>query len=189
MVLAALPAGYVQVSVGGTGYYYYDGVYFRPVASLSSGFEVVAPPTGVVVPKVPTGAELVTVVDNAYYYAGGAFYMQQPSGFAVVPAPLGAVVNTPPLGAIAVTVNGAVCFQAANGFYQPVLLRRNHPNCPQPHFHQLRPSRYRKLGAPQPKRMPALGIQMHLHRNVCVLQRNIVNQRVVYIVHVVILRL
>src|SRR5690242_16530829 len=40
MVLAALPAGYVQVSAAGTGYYYYDGVYFRPVASLSSGYEV-----------------------------------------------------------------------------------------------------------------------------------------------------
>jgi hypothetical protein len=120
MVLAALPAGFVQVSVGGTGYYYYDGVYFRPVASLSSGYEVVAPPTGVVVPQIPTDAELVTVGDGVYYYAGGAFYVQQPAGFAVVPAPPGAVVKTPPPGATPIALNGAVYFQTADAYYQPI---------------------------------------------------------------------
>src|SRR5947209_9437507 len=54
---------------------------------------------------------------------------------------------------------------------------------------QLRPSGYRKLGAPQPKRMPALRIQMHLHGNPSLLQRNVVSQRVVDVVHVVILSL
>jgi hypothetical protein len=37
--------------------------------------------------------------------------------------------------------------------------------------------------------MPTLRIQMHLHRSPSVLQRNVVNQRLVYTVHVVILRL
>jgi hypothetical protein len=37
--------------------------------------------------------------------------------------------------------------------------------------------------------MTALRIQMHLHGNASLLQRNVVNQRVVYIVHGVILRL
>jgi hypothetical protein len=68
-----------------------------------------------------------------------------------------------------------------------VHLLRNHPDRPQPRLHQLRPSRYRKLRAPQSKCMPALRIQMHLHGNPSVLQRNVVSQRVVYIVHVVIL--
>ena len=68
-------------------------------------------------------------------------------------------------------------------------LLRNHPDRPQPRLHQLRPSRYRKLRAPQPKRMPALRVQMHLHGNPSLLQRNVVSQRVVYVVHVVILRL
>src|SRR6266480_3194144 len=71
----------------------------------------------------------------------------------------------------------------------PEHLLRNHPNRPQPRLHQLRPSRDRKLRAPQPKRMPALGVQMHLHWNPSLLQRNVVSQRVVYVVHVVILSL
>ena len=37
--------------------------------------------------------------------------------------------------------------------------------------------------------MPALGIQMHLYPYPGLFQRNVVSQRVVYIVHVVILRL
>jgi hypothetical protein len=46
---------------------------------------------------------------------------------------------------------------------------RNHSDRPQPRFYQLRPSRYRKLRAPQPERMPALRIQMHLDGNLSVL--------------------
>ena len=68
-------------------------------------------------------------------------------------------------------------------------LLRNHSDRPQPRLHQLRPAGYRKLSAPQPEGMPALRIQMHLHRNPGLLQRNIIDQRVVYIVHGVILRL
>ena len=71
----------------------------------------------------------------------------------------------------------------------PERLLRNHPNRPQSRLHQLRPSRYRKLRAPQPKRMSALRIQMHLHGNPSLLQRDVVSQRVVYAVDVVILRL
>jgi hypothetical protein len=95
MVLAALPAGYVQVSVGDTGYYYYDGVFFRPLASLSAGYVVVVPPVGVIVPQLPAGAELVTIGGAPYYYAGGAFYVEQPTGFGVAPAPTGAVIKAP----------------------------------------------------------------------------------------------
>jgi hypothetical protein len=42
---------------------------------------------------------------------------------------------------------------------------------------------------PQPKRMPALRTQVRLHGNPGVLQRNVVSQLVVYVVHVVILSL
>ena len=122
MVFSQLPAGYVQVSAEATGYYYNDGVFFQPVASLSGGYVVVAPPVGVIVPQLPTGAELVTVGDMIYYYAGGAFYAQDPAGFAVVPSPPGAVVNTPPPGAIAIITNGVLYYQAANAFYQPVVV-------------------------------------------------------------------
>ena len=69
------------------------------------------------------------------------------------------------------------------------LLLRNHPDRLQPRLHQLGPSRDRKLRAPQPERMPALRIQMHLHGNASVLESDVVSHRLVYAVHVVILRL
>lgn len=68
-------------------------------------------------------------------------------------------------------------------------LLRNHADRPQPRLYPLRPVRYRELRAPQPKRMPAFGKQMHLHRNPGVLERDVVRQRLVYAVHFVILGL
>jgi hypothetical protein len=40
---------------------------------------------------------------------------------------------------------------------RPTLLR-NHPDRPQPRLYQIRPSRYRKLRAPQPKGMLAFRV-------------------------------
>jgi hypothetical protein len=122
MTIAALPAGFVQVSAGGTGYDFYDGVYFQPVASLSPGYVVVAPPVGAVVPQLPSGAEPVAESGTTYYYAAGAFYLQEPNGFAVMPAPLGVVVTTLPAGATPVFVKGALYYLAANVYYKPAML-------------------------------------------------------------------
>jgi len=71
----------------------------------------------------------------------------------------------------------------------PGHLLRNHSDRRQPRLHQLRPSGYRKLRASQTKRMAALRIQMHLHGNAGVLQSNVVSERVVYVIHMVILSL
>lgn len=64
-----------------------------------------------------------------------------------------------------------------------------HSDRSQPRIYQLRPCRNGKLRAPQPKRMAALRIQMHLHGNAGALERDVVRQRVVYVVHVIILSL
>jgi hypothetical protein len=122
MTISTLPAGYIQISAAGTGYYYFDGVYFQPIASLSSGYAVVAPPVGVVVPQLPSSAEPVVDGSTTYYYAGGAFYFQMPSGFEVLPAPLGVVVTTLPVGATPVLVKGALYYLAANVYYRPAML-------------------------------------------------------------------
>ena len=119
LTLGSLPAGYVQVSLGGTGYYYYGGVYFRPTPE--GPYVVVAPPLGVIVPQAPPGAELIAVGGANYYYAGGAFYLQVPNGFAVVPAPLGVTVNGLPPGATPVTINGKVFFAAGAAHFLPVM--------------------------------------------------------------------
>ena len=62
MVVRRLPAGYVQTSVGTTGYYYYDGVYLRP--TTDGTYEVVPPPLGATVPQLPDGAATVPSSDQ-----------------------------------------------------------------------------------------------------------------------------
>jgi len=119
MGVGVLPPGYVQVSVGGAGFYYYNGVYFQP--TTTGAYAVVAPPLGVIVPQLPDGAEVVVVGSATYDYAAGTFYLQQPSGFAVVPAPLGVTVTGLPPGATPVTINGVVYFVAGTTYFLPVM--------------------------------------------------------------------
>jgi len=85
-------------------------------------YAVVAPPVGVIVPQLPSGAEAVADGDTTYYYAGGAFYAQEPNGFAVMPAPLGVVVTALPPGAAPVAVNGVLYYLAANVYYLPAMM-------------------------------------------------------------------
>jgi hypothetical protein len=119
MAVAVLPPGYVQVSVGADGYYYDDGVYYQP--TTSGNYAVVAPPVGVIVPQLPSGAEAIVVGSTTNYCAGGAFYVQQPTGFAVVPAPLGVTVTMLPPGAAPTVLNGVLYYLADSVYYLPVM--------------------------------------------------------------------
>jgi hypothetical protein len=113
-----LPPGYQTFNIGGTPYYYYQGVYYQ---NGPSGYSVVAPPAGVVLPALPPGAEAVAANGGVYYYVGGTFYVQQPNGFTVVPPPIGVTVGTLPPGAVPVTMNGMVYYQAGGIYYLPVM--------------------------------------------------------------------
>lgn len=78
VAVAAPPRGYRTVYVGSAPYAYYGGTFYQPA---SSGYVVVAPPVGAVVPMLPPGAVVTTVngvtvyvVNNVYYqpvFAGG----------------------------------------------------------------------------------------------------------------------
>lgn len=59
MAVGVLPIGYVQTSVGATGYYYYDGVYYQ--VTTQDNYVVVVPPVGAIVPQLPSGAETLVV--------------------------------------------------------------------------------------------------------------------------------
>ncbi|MGA2871716.1 MAG: DUF6515 family protein, partial [Verrucomicrobiota bacterium] len=66
--------------------------------------------------------ETVVLGDTYYYYAGGAFYVQQPDGsYAVVAAPIGVTVSTLPPDATPVTINGLTCYQSDGAYYEPVM--------------------------------------------------------------------
>jgi len=121
MVLRVLPVGYVQTSVGGTGYYYYGGVFFRP--TTDGTYIVVAPPVGAIVPQLPNGAQAIVLGSDTYYYGGGAFYLQQPTGFAVVEAPLGLTVADLPPGAAPVVIDGVIYYVAGSTCFLPVRAR------------------------------------------------------------------
>jgi hypothetical protein len=110
MILRVLPVGYVQNSVGTTGYYYYDGVYFRP--TTDGTYAVVAPPVGAIVPQPPNGADAIVLGSATYYYGGGAFYLQQLTGFAVVETPLGITLADLPHRAEPVVIDGVIYYVA-----------------------------------------------------------------------------
>src|SRR5262245_44883891 len=55
----------------------------------------------------------------------------------------------------------------------------NDPDRPQPLLDELWPFGDGVLRASQPEGMPAVGVQVHLDRNACVLQRVVVHQRVI----------
>jgi hypothetical protein len=119
MRIDRLPDGYSHFRVHDHDYFYFEGVFYD---DESSGYVVVAPPVDAEIPELPPGAETVVVGDTIYYYAAGAFYLQQPDGgYVVVAPPMGATVSLLPPDAVQVIVNGNVYYQADGTYYMPVI--------------------------------------------------------------------
>jgi hypothetical protein len=114
-----LPVGYVSIMVGGSPYYYDDGLYYQPAAG---GYQEVYPPVGADVPELPDGAVAIEAGNITYYYAGGAFYVQTDNGYNVAPPPIGVTVPELPPGAIQVAVNGGIAYQFNGIYYRPVFV-------------------------------------------------------------------
>ena len=112
-----LPVGCVPVFVGGTPYYYDDGLYYQ---QSGDSYEEVYPPAGVDVPQPPDGAVEIDAGNQAYYYAGGAFYVEQGDGYVVAPPPIGVTVPELPPGAIQVSIDGNIAYQFNGIYYRPV---------------------------------------------------------------------
>jgi hypothetical protein len=119
MRIDRLPAGYFQIGVRGHPYFYYLGVFYD---NGPSGYVIVPPPLDAEVSELPPGVETVVVGDTTYYYAGGAFYLQQSDGsYAVVAPPIGVIVSTLPPDATPVVINGITCYQSDGADYEPVM--------------------------------------------------------------------
>ena len=117
--LHELPIGCFSVFVGGSPYYYDDGIYYQPAPD---GYQEVYPPVGADVPQLPDGAIAIEAGNLTYYYAGGAFYVQQDGGFVIAPPPMGVTVPELPPGAVQVSVNGNVAYQFNGIYYRPVFV-------------------------------------------------------------------
>jgi hypothetical protein len=70
------PRGYWRVPHRGITYYFSTGGWYR---SLGPRLVVVAPPIGVVVPVLPPYGITVWAGGTPYYYAGGVYYVWNPS--------------------------------------------------------------------------------------------------------------
>ena len=114
-----LRPGYVQLFVGGSPYYYDDGIYYQ---QAGSEYQEVYPPIGANIVGLPDGAIEIVVGNIVYYYAGGAFYVQQGGGFAIVMPPVGVTVPELPPGAMRVSLNGGVAYQFNGVHYRPAFV-------------------------------------------------------------------
>lgn len=84
-MLARPPQAAVTVSVGGTSYWYADGVYYTRVMSGGAMvYQVVGPPVGAVIRTLPAGCRSVRVGNVAYSQCGPTYYQRVGAGYQVV---------------------------------------------------------------------------------------------------------
>ena len=68
-----LPDGYFTIWVGGTRYYYYDGLYYTYVGY--GDYVLVNPPIGAYVSAIPPDFQPVSINGRIYYTDNGVYYI------------------------------------------------------------------------------------------------------------------
>jgi Family of unknown function (DUF6515) len=98
--IRVLPRRYVVVEYRGGPFYFWSGIWYRP---LGAGYVVVEAPIGAVVPVLPDGCTIVWIGGVAYCYANDVYYVPATPGpgYTVVAPPPGAesASTQPPPGA------------------------------------------------------------------------------------------
>ena len=125
-----LRPGYARLLVNNQPYYYDDGIYYQQYGDVSqdnegaqdADYQEVYPPVGADIATLPDGAVEIDAANATYYYAAGAFYVQQDGGYVIVASPIGVVVPELPPGAVAVTYGNGVAYQFNGTCYQPVFV-------------------------------------------------------------------
>ncbi len=84
-VLVVLPGGFASLVIGGSRYYYCDGVYYQ---RGSGGYIIVPTPIGAVVETYPPGCRRAIVNGVTYYTADGIYYRYTSYGYEVVSQPV-----------------------------------------------------------------------------------------------------
>jgi hypothetical protein len=105
-----LPRGHYRVVYGGHPYFFFGGVWYRP---LGLRFEITAPPFGVVVPLLPSYYTTIWVGGAPYYYANEVYYAPAPGGYMVVEPPNGEVAQSSPFSRAAVYLSAQRSERAA----------------------------------------------------------------------------
>ena len=112
-VIGAVPKAAVSVSLGSALFYYTNGIYYRP---YRSGFIVILPPIGLLVPVLPLGHIPFYVYGHTYYYYADVYYVWDihHRAYRVIEVPEeangpyqpGDIVDTLPDGAYTETIDG-----------------------------------------------------------------------------------
>lgn len=91
--LSYIPDGYYTVWVGGTRYFYYDGLYY---VRVEGGYMLVAPPIGAYVSTIPPDFQPVVINGVTYYADNGVYYvLTRHHGYKVVAQPVVYVPRAP----------------------------------------------------------------------------------------------
>ena len=125
-----LRAGYARLLLNNQPYYYDDGIYYQQYGDVSqdnegspdADYQEVYPPVGANIATLPDGAVEIDAENSTYFYAAGAFYVEQDDGYVIVASPIGVVVPELPPGAVATPYNNGVAYQFNGTYYQPVFV-------------------------------------------------------------------
>lgn len=82
--IISLPIGFVSLVIGGSRYYYCDGIYYR---RYLNSYVIIPTPIGAVVTTLPLDCRTVLVGGATYYTSGGVYYRYSPYGYEVVSEP------------------------------------------------------------------------------------------------------
>ena len=124
--IASLPPRYETVYVYSAPYpyYYANGAYY--VDAASGGYEVAPAPVGATVENPPSQVVNVTVNEQNYGYANGAYYDVTPPEeeggeptYEVIAPPMGALVPSLPEGSTSTTVDDNAYFIYNDTHYRP----------------------------------------------------------------------
>jgi len=110
-VVDSLPRYYRPLHYCGVNYFWSRGIYYR---RAPSGYVIIAPPLGIVVPTLPVGYVTLTVSGSSYFYYQDVYYQSIATGYEVVEKPVQTVQIEPVEPAVvgdkfAVTVQWLIC--------------------------------------------------------------------------------
>ena len=121
----------IHLNVGGLGYRYLGGAFYRP---YRSGFRVVHAPIGAIIHTLPVGFMQVRVNNSNYYRYEDTYYRPCSSGYRVVETPtqcntyrrdidtnyqyqIGDIAYNLPAGAIEVIIDGKRYYEAEGRYF------------------------------------------------------------------------
>ena len=118
-VVSTYPAAAVLVRLGGSSFYFYNGIYYAP---RQNNYIIVHPVRGVRIRTLPVGYRRILVGPRPYFYYYGTFYVQagNRNEYVVTDAPEGAVVDALPDGYEIRTINGNEYYELDGVYYAEI---------------------------------------------------------------------